>query len=81
MVLADLFMYVFTYLFIYHCKFYLLYIQRKLVLDFVALKMLQGWFESSRVIWGLCVVGVSYCLRTFFELLAPHGDHIDVVSI
>lgn len=61
MVFADLFMYVFTYLFIYHGKFCLLYIQRKLVLDLVALKMLQGWFESSRVIWGVCVcvVGVS----------------------
>lgn len=81
MVFADLFMYVFTYLFIYHGKFYLLYIPKKLVLDLVALKMLQGWFESSRVIWGVCVCGgVSYCLRTFFEL-APHGDHIDIVSI
>lgn len=55
MVLADLFMYVFAYLFIYHGKFYLLYIQRKFVMDFVALKMLQEWFESSRVIWGVCV--------------------------
>lgn len=40
----------------------------------------KGWFESSRVIWGVCVVGVSYCLRTFFEL-APHADRIDIVSI
>lgn len=80
MVLADLFMYVFAYLFIYHGKFYLLYIQRKFVMDFVALKMLQEWFESSRVIWGVCVVGLSYCLKTFFEL-APPGDRIDVVSI
>lgn len=80
MVLADLFMYVFTYLLIYHGKFRLLYIQREFVLDFVARKMLQEWFERSRVIWRGCVVGLSYCLRTFFEL-APPGDCLDVVSI
>lgn len=76
--------------FIYVCICLFIYLSWQILSSLYTKEVCDGFCSSedaTRVVWELqgdlgcvCVVGLSYCLRTFFEL-APPGDRIDVVSI